>query len=83
MIGNHELYHLDRDYLLPKLGLRVAHYEFSPHEKYRIVVLDPYDISLLGREEGHPHHTIAKDLLQKNPNEDKNDSSGLRGHDQR
>ena len=42
----------------------------SPHERWRFVVLDGYDISMLGWPEGHPNHQAAADTLARhNPNQ--------------
>ncbi|KAJ6386922.1 hypothetical protein OIU78_016786 [Salix suchowensis] len=76
MIGNHCLYNLPRDKLLPLLkipGLNgLAYYDFSPIPEYRIVVLDGYDISAIGWPQGHPKTLQALEFLEKkNPNSDK------------
>ena len=42
----------------------------SPHKRWRMVVLDGYDISMLGWPEGHPNHAAAVDTLDcNNPNQ--------------
>ena len=47
-----------------------SYYSFEPHPRWRFVVLDGYDISMLGWPEGHAHHEQAKAILEKsNPNE--------------
>ena len=52
--------------------------------KYAFIVLDGYDVSILGYEAGHPHHELAKSILEeKNPNEEKNSNAGLQGLDKR
>lgn len=54
------------------------------HQQYRFIVLDGYDISVLGWPEGHPHRDQALAILnEKNPNEEKNSNSGLYGLDRR
>ncbi|KAJ6358788.1 hypothetical protein OIU76_000504 [Salix suchowensis] len=88
MIGNHCLYNLPRDKLLPLLkipGLNgLAYYDFSPIPEYRIVVLDGYDISAIGWPQGHPKTLQALEFLEKkNPNSDKNSPEGLQGLDRR
>ena len=51
---------------------------------YRFVVLDGYDISLLGWPEGHPLHEQAKSILQThNKNQDMNSNVGLEGLNKR
>ena len=48
----------------------------------RFVVLDAYDISLVGWADDHPKAMAARELLdEKNPNKDKNIPDGLRGLD--
>ncbi len=47
-----------------------SYYAFSPHPDWRLVVLDGYDISLLGWPEGHPlHEEAARILHERNPNQ--------------
>ena len=42
----------------------------SPHKRWRMVVLDGYDISMLGWPEGHPNHAAAVETLDcNNPNQ--------------
>ncbi|XP_042013382.1 manganese-dependent ADP-ribose/CDP-alcohol diphosphatase-like [Salvia splendens] len=81
MIGNHCLYNLPREKLLPLLNIDGhAYYDFSPVPEVRFVVLDGYDISSIGWPEGHPNRLKAIDILkEKNPNVDKNSPEGLVG----
>ncbi|ONK80773.1 uncharacterized protein A4U43_C01F21570 [Asparagus officinalis] len=89
MIGNHCLYNLPREKLtsvlkIPSPGDGTAYYEFSPSPGFRIVVLDPYDISAIGWPQDHPNTTIANMILQlKNPNSNKNSPAGLLGLERR
>ncbi|XVF54569.1 hypothetical protein PTKIN_Ptkin05aG0191700 [Pterospermum kingtungense] len=89
MIGNHCLYNLPRDKLLPLLkipncGGGHAYYDFSPTPEYRLVVLDGYDISAIGWPDDHPNALEAWKLLrEKNPNSEKNSPEGLEGLDRR
>ena len=47
-----------------------SYYSFSPHAAWRIVVLDGYDVSLLGWPPEHPLHQQALQILDKhNPNQ--------------
>ncbi len=47
-----------------------SYYSFSPHASWRIVVLDGYDVSLLGWPPEHPLHQQAQQILDKhNPNQ--------------
>ena len=42
----------------------------SPHKRWRMVVLDGYDISMLGWPESHPNHAAALEILESNnPNQ--------------
>ena len=75
MLGNHCLYNLPRAVLneqlkLPEQENGSSYYSFTAHEAWRFVVLDGYDVSMLGWSDGHDLHTAAKDILSKyNPNE--------------
>ncbi|XP_021720162.1 manganese-dependent ADP-ribose/CDP-alcohol diphosphatase-like [Chenopodium quinoa] len=82
MIGNHCLYNLSRETLLPLLKIPShdcsAYYDFSPTPGYRLVVLDGYDISVIGWPQDHPKSMEAvRFLKEKNPNLDKNSPVGL------
>ncbi|EYU22196.1 hypothetical protein ABFS82_09G013000 [Erythranthe guttata] len=88
MIGNHCLYNLPRENLLPILNIPSrdgkAYYEFSPTPEFRFVVLDGYDVSAIGWPANHPNTIKALDFLnEKNPNSDKNSPNGLVGPDRR
>lgn len=88
MIGNHCLYNLPREKLLPILNINdrecLAYYEFSPIPEYRFVVLDGYDISAIGWPKDHPNTLKALNFLkERNPNSDKNSPNGLLGLDRR
>ncbi|XP_057787910.1 manganese-dependent ADP-ribose/CDP-alcohol diphosphatase-like [Salvia miltiorrhiza] len=88
MIGNHCLYNLSRETLLPMLNIPTtdlhAYYDFSPVPEYRFVVLDGYDISAIGWPDDHPNAVKAADFLwERNPNSDKNSPNGLLGRDRR
>jgi len=68
------------------LILQNAHHyhSFTPHKSVRFLLLDTYDISLLGWPEGHPHIAMATAILDKNnPNKEKNSSKGLYGKNKR
>lgn len=63
--------------VVPSCGSSGSYYSFSPHPHYRFIVMDGYDVSLLGWPEGHPLHQAAVDILdQHNPNKVKH-ASGL------
>lgn len=88
MIGNHCLYNLPRDKLLPLLKNPNldgrAYYDFTPSPEYRFVILDGYDISAIGWPQEHPHTLEALKILgEKNPNSDKNSPAGLVGLERR
>ncbi|CAL0325325.1 unnamed protein product [Lupinus luteus] len=88
LIGNHCLYNLPRSKLLPLLKIKSlrghAYYDFSPVPEYRFVVLDGYDNSAIGWPQDHPTTLEAlKFLREKNPNEDKNNPTGLVGLERR
>ncbi|KAK4794362.1 hypothetical protein SAY86_012356 [Trapa natans] len=88
MIGNHCLYNLPRNELLPLLKIPSiegsAYYEFSPTPEFRFVVLDGYDISAIGWPQDHPKTLQAHQFLrEKNPNIDMNSPNGLMGLERR
>ncbi|KAJ8319076.1 hypothetical protein KUTeg_004167 [Tegillarca granosa] len=60
-----------------------AFYTIVPFPQFRIIVLDCYEISLLGTEEDSPEHSKAWAYLSNNPNEDKNNPDGLDDYDMR
>ncbi|KAG8475838.1 hypothetical protein CXB51_032755 [Gossypium anomalum] len=72
MTGNHCLYNLPRDKLLPLLkipnhgdGRTHAYYDFSPTPGYRFVVLDGHDISAIGWPHDHPNRLEALKILSE------------------
>ena len=72
MIGNHCLYNLPRTRLNKALGIQGvnSYYSFSPHRAWRFIVLDAYDVSMLGWPAEHALHKQAKAILdEKNVNE--------------
>ncbi|KAM3843412.1 manganese-dependent ADP-ribose/CDP-alcohol diphosphatase isoform 1-T1 [Vipera latastei] len=53
-------------------------YQFSPMPKFRFILLDAYDLSILGRETSTKKYKESLQLLQdKNPNENLNSPLGL------
>ena len=85
-IGNHCLYNLEREKLNERLGIQARddHRSYFVHRvadrKLAIVVLDAYDLSILGTSEGEPKRAIAEKILnENNPNEEKNSNAGLEG----
>lgn len=88
MVGNHCLYNLPRDKLLPMLKIATsdghAYYDFSPTPDFRFVVLDGYDTSAIGWPQDDPRTLEALQFLsKKNPNSDKNSPVGMAGLDRR
>ncbi|NWI19415.1 ADPRM diphosphatase, partial [Crypturellus soui] len=88
--GNHELYNFRRE-RLARSGLNsrpeaaaapggdCQAYAFSPAPRFRFVLLDAYEVSVLGREATAPRYRQALRLLQeKNPNADRNSPAGLK-----
>lgn len=75
--GNHEFYNFSRDWLLrsklnstpqgskKKAGSHVYAYHFSPYPGFTFIVLDAYDVGLLGREESSPEYKEALTLLRR------------------
>ncbi|XP_075034234.1 manganese-dependent ADP-ribose/CDP-alcohol diphosphatase [Mixophyes fleayi] len=53
-------------------------YHFSPFPKFRLLLIDSYDLSVIGRDpSSHKYVKSLKLLKQKNPNEDMNSSEDL------
>lgn len=72
MIGNHCLYNLPRHRLNELLSIesKASYYSFSPHKAWRFIVIDGYDVSMLGWPDSHPLHAEAKAILdERNVNE--------------
>ncbi|XP_040922610.1 manganese-dependent ADP-ribose/CDP-alcohol diphosphatase [Toxotes jaculatrix] len=87
--GNHEFYNFSRSALLSsklnstphtdrslrgaRAGSDIYAYHFSPFPGFTFVVLDAYDVSLLGREDSSEQYRKAMHLIkQYNSNEDLN-----------
>jgi len=70
-IGNHELYNFSREELEQLLQIpQRGYYSVTPVEGWRIVVLDPYDVSILGHDEHKANFQTGLQLLQQhNPND--------------
>uniref|UniRef100_A0A0B6ZS83 Calcineurin-like phosphoesterase domain-containing protein n=1 Tax=Arion vulgaris TaxID=1028688 RepID=A0A0B6ZS83_9EUPU len=97
VIGNHELHNLSRSFLLSSplnssLSLNIEtsstrfYCTFLPHPKLRVVVIDTYEVSLLGYGDApeDENYVSAQTLFRKhNKNEDTNDASGLEGLEKR
>lgn len=97
LIGNHELYNMNRSSLLQsplhsavschlEKGSDVFYYTFIAHNKLRIVALDTYELGVLGYDD-NPDDSNFKAaqflLLDKNKNGNTGDVTGLEGFEQR
>ena len=92
LVGNHELYNFDRAQLSEAAFLKHGdreYYSFSPHDDWRFVVLDPYQIALIGHSQDDPRRRAAVELIgHKNPSVDPSGSGGewfknVQGYDRR
>jgi hypothetical protein len=97
MVGNHDLYNLTHRQVMesPLHWARLSgaqgvegqlYYSVHVHPRLRLVVLDTYDVGVLGYSDdpNNPHFLQAQHILEEsNPNEDKMNPSGLHGNDQR
>ncbi|KAL4440436.1 hypothetical protein ABPG75_003437 [Micractinium tetrahymenae] len=88
LLGNHCLCNHPREELNRRLQISSfqqgvvphSYYAFKPAPGWRFLLLDGYDVSILGWPPGHPLHEQARALLEaNNPNEDKNSGAGLVG----
>lgn len=76
-VGNHELYNCNRRDLARKYlqhrhkelpqdgGDPVFYYSFVPHPGVRLISLDCFDVSVLGREPQEPQRRMAAELLTR------------------
>lgn len=65
VLGNHEFNGLDRQYVLNKLGMKKAYYDFKKGN-IRFVVLDTSDISLSGGwDQSSSNYRLAEDMLEE------------------
>ncbi|XP_026855416.2 manganese-dependent ADP-ribose/CDP-alcohol diphosphatase [Electrophorus electricus] len=87
--GNHEFYNFSRSELLSsalnsgaggdRAGDGVHAYHFSPAPGFRFVVLDAYDLSVIGRERRSDKYELAFKLIKAhNPNRNLNEPPGYR-----
>ena len=91
-MGNHELYNFDRAYLAEAPWLKHGdkeYHSFNPTTGWRVVVLDPYQVALIGHAADDPRRRAAVDLIgRKNPSVDPSGSGGewfkdVQGYDRR
>ena len=74
IVGNHELYNFDRPALAKAGWLRHGdkeYYSFKPAAGWRMVVLDPYQLALIGHTADDPRRLASVELIgQRNPGVD-------------
>mmetsp|Transcript_22563 Transcript_22563/g.27841 ORF Transcript_22563/g.27841 Transcript_22563/m.27841 type:complete len:395 (+) Transcript_22563:209-1393(+) len=92
LVGNHELYNFNRQELALASWLRHGdseYYSFIPARSWRVVVLDPYQISLIGHSCDDPRRHEAVEIMKReNPNvssdgTDGNWFEGIEGYQRR
>ena len=92
VVGNHELYNFDREALAQASWLRHGdreYYSFAPAAGWRMVVLDPYQLALIGHAQDDPRRQAAVELIgRKNPGVDPSGVGGewfkcVEGYDKR
>jgi manganese-dependent ADP-ribose/CDP-alcohol diphosphatase len=76
LIGNHELYNFSRDELNHILhtcrngghakGVEKEYYHYKPCDGFRIIVIDPYQDTVIGLQKDDPLFQKASDILMKN-----------------
>lgn len=75
---NSSTLHGDRSLSRVQTGSDIYAYHFSPFPGFTFVVLDAYDVSLLGREESSEQYISAMNIIkQYNNNEDLNCPPGM------
>eukprot|EP00494_Astrolonche_serrata_P025511 UN25772 len=51
VLGNHEFYNFDREYWIKNCNLgRDGYYSYEPVKRWRLIVLDTFDISVISRK---------------------------------
>lgn len=92
IVGNHELYNFDRAALAEASWLRHGdkeYYSFQPAAGWRMVVLDPYQLALIGHAADDPRRREAVALIgERNPGVDPSGVGGewfkqVSGYDRR
>eukprot|EP00210_Caulerpa_lentillifera_P002546 g2443.t1 len=78
VLGNHCVCHpVERECLLDKLGMKMrcetvsespesGYYSFTPHESWKMIVLDGCDVSTYAWNEAHPNYKEAAEILTSN-----------------
>eukprot|EP00892_Ulva_mutabilis_P004246 jgi/Ulvmu1/2193/UM013_0039.1 len=71
VVGNHCLCGFSREQLRECLGMKGpgdrCYYSFAPHAKLRVIVLDTYDVAVLGNHQDSAEYQEAMELLQQHP----------------
>ena len=80
LVGNHELYNFNREDLANASWLKHGdreYHSFSPVEGWKVIVLDPYQISLIGHAADDPRRLEAVRIIEReNPNVHPDGKSG-------
>ena len=80
IVGNHELYNFDRAALAQAPWLRHGdreYYSFAPAPGWRMVILDPYQLALIGHAQEDPRRQESVALIgAKNPGVDPSGEGG-------
>ncbi|OWF51857.1 manganese-dependent ADP-ribose/CDP-alcohol diphosphatase-like [Mizuhopecten yessoensis] len=93
--GNHELYNFSQEELIqsdlfsgnmPQCACPKgkSYFSFNIHRKLKVVVLNCYEISMLGLPEDSPEYKVAEAIIKgNNPKKNLNDPDGLQGTNRR
>ena len=88
-LGNHELYNFQHSEAVTRLirndvnSSEIGYYAFEPKPSVKIICLDTYDISMVGRTKADPEYSIGEKYLSANKNDDLNSPDGLSGLEKR
>lgn len=78
VLGNHEIANLSRDDVLPILFQDNPYYHRDIGSGFELVVLDNYDISVLGHHPSSEKYRLAEGILNEhNPNSNKNQNDNI------
>jgi len=65
LIGNHECYNFKTDFLLKNLNVgENGYYSHSPHPRWRMIFLNAYDISIIGKSEDDVKYKEARSFIE-------------------
>jgi hypothetical protein len=75
LVGNHELYNFQRRHMRDtpphkRLAANYSYHSFCAHPKWRVIVLDAFEIGVVGWPEGHPNQISAWKLLDHHNHND-------------